>query len=99
MRQVLALLRMIVIVSICTVAGASNAQGVLENPVAGSIESGIGIVSGWHCTASQIRVTIDGVDLGTTGVGSIRNDTAGICGHANRRCGRPFACPRASSAR
>ncbi|MGE0805222.1 MAG: hypothetical protein AB7L76_06705 [Burkholderiaceae bacterium] len=28
-------------------------------------------------------MTIDGVDLGTTGVGSVRNDTAGICGHAN----------------
>lgn len=59
------------------------AQGYLENPVAGSTESGISIVSGWHCTAKEITVFIDGVALGKSGVGSIRNDTAAICGHVN----------------
>lgn len=58
-------------------------HGTLENPVAGSIESGVGLVSGWHCTAQKITVFINGVDLGESGVGSIRNDTRSICGHAN----------------
>ncbi|MGD9945192.1 MAG: hypothetical protein AB7L76_10550 [Burkholderiaceae bacterium] len=65
------------------VAQGTPPPGFLENPVEGSVESGIGLVSGWHCTAKQIRVTIDGTDLGTSGVGSIRNDTAAICGHPN----------------
>ncbi|MBN9425973.1 MAG: hypothetical protein J0H09_05650 [Burkholderiales bacterium] len=59
------------------------AQGNLENPVAGSTESGIGVVSGWHCTAKEITVFVDGASLGKSGVGSARNGTAGICGHAN----------------
>jgi hypothetical protein len=59
------------------------AQGYLENPQPMAYESGINIVSGWHCTAREITVFIDGVSLGKSGVGSIRNDTVGICGHAN----------------
>lgn len=59
------------------------AQGNLENPVAGATESGIGLVSGWHCTAREITVFVDGIPLGRSGVGSVRNDTVGICGHAN----------------
>lgn len=62
---------------------AAFAQGNLENPQPGSIESGVSLVSGWHCTAKEIVVSVDGVSLGKSGVGSIRNDTAGICGHAN----------------
>lgn len=62
---------------------AAFAQGNLENPQPESIESGIGLVSGWHCTAKEIVVSVDGVSLGKSGVGSIRNDTVSICGHAN----------------
>lgn len=66
-----------------THAYSQTMQGNLENPVANSTESGIGLVSGWHCTAKKVTVFIDGVDLGESGVGSIRNDTTSICGHAN----------------
>ncbi|CAI06419.1 hypothetical protein ebA570 [Aromatoleum aromaticum EbN1] len=62
---------------------AAAASGYLENPQPGSIESGIGLVSGWHCTAKEIVVSVDGVSLGKSGVGSIRNDTESICGHPN----------------
>jgi hypothetical protein len=61
----------------------SFAQGSLENPVAGSTESGIGVISGWHCTASDITVTIDGASLGKAGSGTGRGDTAGICGRVD----------------
>lgn len=66
-----------------TASHAQANQGNLENPVAGTIESGIGIVSGWHCTANTVTVFIDGTDLGESGVGSIREDTESICGHSN----------------
>ncbi len=59
------------------------AQGSLENPVAGSTESGIGVISGWHCTATSIDVTIDGMSLGRAGSGTSRGDTASICGRSN----------------
>ncbi len=59
------------------------AQGYLENPVANATESGLGVVSGWHCSAKKITVFVDGVTLGESGVGSIRTDTRNICGHAN----------------
>lgn len=62
---------------------AQSLNGNLENPVANSTESGIGLVSGWHCTAKDVTVRIDGVDLGRSGVGSIRNDTTSICGQPN----------------
>lgn len=41
------------------------------------------MISGWHCTAKEVTVSVDGVSVGRSGVGSIRNDTVGICGHAN----------------
>jgi hypothetical protein len=61
----------------------SFAQGYLENPVANSTESGIGVISGWHCTAKEITVFIDGVSQGKSGVGSLRSDTGSICGHTS----------------
>lgn len=57
------------------------AQGYLENPQPYATESGIGVVSGWHCTATDITVTIDGTSLGKSGSGTHRGDTAGVCGH------------------
>lgn len=61
----------------------SFALGSLENPVAGSTESGIGVISGWHCTASIITATIDGASLGKAGSGTGRGDTASICGRSD----------------
>ncbi len=59
------------------------ALGSLENPVADKTESGIGVISGWHCTANNITVTIDGTNLGKAGSGTLRNDTAGVCGRTD----------------
>lgn len=57
------------------------ATGYLENPQPNSIQSGISIISGWHCTADEVEVLVDGVSIGGTGVGSIRDDTVSVCGH------------------
>jgi hypothetical protein len=34
--------------------GNAFAQGSLEIPASGAIESGIGVISGWHCSATDI---------------------------------------------
>lgn len=60
---------------------AAMANGYLENPQSDSTQSGISIISGWHCTANEIEIKVDGVSIGGTGVGSVRNDTVPICGH------------------
>ena len=40
-------------------ATTALAQGTLENPQPAGFESGIGLVSGWHCNAGQIQVVAD----------------------------------------
>lgn len=65
---------------LCAVSPSiSLAQGSIENPAIGSTESGIGIISGWHCTASKIDIFIDGALAGFTYTGSSRADTAAVC--------------------
>lgn len=70
----------LVLCLMAAIPSMSFAQGVLENPVAGSTESGIGVVSGWNCTAGSIVVAIDGASIGNAGIGTSRGDTASICG-------------------
>ena len=41
-------------------APAAAATSNLENPQPASRQSGIGVVSGWHCTASKIEIEVDG---------------------------------------
>jgi hypothetical protein len=59
----------------------ASANGYLENPQPNAIESGLGVISGWHCTASTVEVFIDGTSIGETGVGSLREDAVSVCGH------------------
>ena len=56
------------------------AQGAIENPTANSTESGIGIISGWHCKATKVYASIDDNSIGGVFVGSERPDTKSICG-------------------
>lgn len=64
-----------------------QAQGVLENPQPGSYQSGIGIVSGWKCTAGTITVSFDGGVLIQAAHGTSRGDTQSICGDTNNGFG------------
>ena len=68
------------LVAIFLLPAAVLAQGSLENPSNGSTESGINILSGWHCSASVVEAVIDGTSIGRAYVGSDRGDTASICG-------------------
>ena len=56
------------------------AQGALENPANYATDSGIGVISGWHCSASRVEAIIDGRTAGFAYVGSDRADTAQACG-------------------
>jgi hypothetical protein len=51
------------------------AQAVLENPVPGSNQSGIGIVSGWKCSAGTITVRLNGALTLQAAYGGDRADT------------------------
>ena len=55
--------------------------GALENPAAGSFQSGIGLISGWSCQG-PVTVNIDGVSVSVP-YGSPRGDTAAQCSGAS----------------
>lgn len=59
------------------------AVGSLENPQSGSTQTGIGLVSGWHCSATLITVRIDGAPPVPLANGTPRGDTATTCGKTN----------------
>ncbi len=61
----------------------AGAQANLENPAPGSFQSGIGIVSGWKCTAGALTFTIDGGPSSPLSYGSSRGDTQNMCGDVN----------------
>lgn len=63
-------------------------KGALENPGGGSFQSGIGVISGWVCSAGQITLTIDGGAPFPAAYGTSRTDTASSCGDANNGFGR-----------
>ena len=66
-------------------SGCCLSAGVLEIPAAGplgdlSVESGIGLISGWHCTAKKVEIVIDDQPPIVAPHGSSRDDTASVCG-------------------
>lgn len=63
------------------------ATGLIENPADGSVQSGIGIVSGWICDADVIEARIDGGAPQPVGYGTGRDDTIGVCGDGDNGFG------------
>lgn len=59
------------------------AQGNLENPIANTADSGVAVISGWHCDAAEIEILVDGVSLGLAGMGTSRADTQNTCGRSD----------------
>ena len=59
------------------------AEGRLENPANNVTDSGIGVISGWHCSATRVEAVIDGQSAGFAYVGSERLDTYSICNKTN----------------
>lgn len=74
------------VLAICLFPALAFAQAKLENPASGSTQSGIGLISGWKCTGSNISAQVDGVFLSVP-YGSQRGDTQSICGDVNNGFG------------
>lgn len=70
-------------------ASAASA-GVVETPTPVSPETGIGLISGWHCSAREVRIRIDDGLPQTAGSGTSREDTRATCGRANTGFGLLF---------
>ena len=68
--------------------GTPSSPGTkLENPVAGSLQSGISVISGWACEANQIDIEINGTITLQAAYGTARDDTADACGDTNNGFG------------
>ena len=68
----------------------NNPRAQLESPSQGSHESGIGLIRGWVCEASQITISIDGGPLQVIAYGTDRPDTQETCGDSNNGFGFTF---------
>ena len=76
----------------CRQPEATDARGALENPSGGGPRSGIGLISGWVCAASDVEVRIfsaQGVLRATLNAaqGTSRPDTVGQCQHRSPNTG------------
>lgn len=60
-------------------ASSTSSLGNLEVPASGATMSGIGLISGWHCDATEISIIIDNQPPLLAGYGTDRNDTLEPC--------------------
>ena len=63
---------------------------VLEIPVPGSFQSGLGVISGWVCEAQRIEITFDDGPPQEAAYGTSRGDTAQACGDTDNGFGLLF---------
>ncbi len=63
--------------------------GYLENPGAVSFQSGVGVLSGWVCTADLVEIALNGT-MQEAAYGTERVDTADICGDTDNGFGLLF---------
>ena len=64
--------------------------GVLENPADNSMQSGVGLFSGWHCDADKIEIIVDDRPAKTAAYGTPRKDTQAKCGDTDNGFGLLF---------
>ena len=69
--------------------GPGPLVGVLENPRAGSHQSGVGVISGWVCEADTVEIKINGVPYPVP-YGTARLDTEDACGDVDNGFGLLF---------
>ncbi len=77
-----------IIVSLLAVSSSAFGQGNLENPTSNSIQqSGLGIISGWHCQATTIEIVVNGTIRVPASYGTLRGDSRAACGDVNNGFG------------
>ena len=60
----------------------TQTKGALENPGPSATKTGIGIISGWVCDATQVEVEVKGARFAAA-YGTDRGDTRSACGDAD----------------
>ena len=78
----------------CEAPVETDSRGELENPPGDGFRSGIGVISGWVCAASEVEVVITSNDRQgqnpvtlTVAQGTSRPDTVGQCRHDDPHTG------------
>lgn len=61
----------------------SAAQGLLETPQPGSFQSGVGLIRGWVCQASNVAIEVVGLGTLPAVYGEPRGDTQATCRDTN----------------
>ena len=65
------------------VLAADSQVGVLGTPAEGSTVSGVGVISGYHCSSKNIEIFVDGQSLGPAGAGTRLLGTQSVCGRTD----------------
>lgn len=73
----------VALLALVVAAGTAGATGVLGTPGTGSTVSGVGVISGYHCSSQDIEIRVDGVSLGYAGAGTTLLGTQGVCGRTD----------------
>jgi len=69
----------------------AQTQAFLESPSANAfVRSGVGLIRGWACDATQIEISINDGPRLPAGYGTQRPDTASVCGDLNNGFGLTF---------
>ena len=69
---------------------SATVTGYLENPGANSFQSGVGVLSGWVCTAERVEIEIGHLGRQEAGYGTERRDTLRACGDVDNGFGLLF---------
>jgi hypothetical protein len=64
-------------------AAPAASVGSLGTPGDGTTVSGVGVISGYHCTSKDIDIEIDGVKVGKAGAGTTLLGTQSVCGRTD----------------
>jgi hypothetical protein len=58
-------------------------KGVIEIPAEASVQTGIGLISGWSCIADNVEISIDGGPRQKVPTEAPRGDVESVCAHPN----------------
>jgi hypothetical protein len=69
--------------SFAVLTQAQAQKGLVEIPAQDSVQSGVGLISGWSCVADAVEISIDGGARIKVPSESPRGDVESVCSHPN----------------
>ena len=76
-------LRVLTAMTVVLAPAFACAAGLLEIPAPNSSQSGIGLISGWHCSGARIEISFDLGPPILVSSHTPRDDTAPVCGRSD----------------